>query len=145
MADSTMNVLRSTDYVERICEVCSKPYRVQYRYVKAGRGRVCSKACAGIKGGRARIGQQYGANNPNWKGGISKEFYRYKKIQKVRWPERVKARDILRRAVSSGKVTKEPCSVCGDPKSFAHHHDYSKPLDVTWLCRPHHHAIHNGH
>ena len=28
----------------------------------------------------------------------------------------------------------EPCERCGDDKSQAHHEDYSKPLDVMWLC-----------
>jgi hypothetical protein len=24
---------------------------------------------------------------------------------------------------------------CGEPKVHAHHEDYSRPLDVTWLCQ----------
>jgi hypothetical protein len=31
----------------------------------------------------------------------------------------------------------QPCKVCGD-KAQAHHHDYSKPLEVEWLCQKHH-------
>ena len=41
-------------------------------------------------------------------------------------------------AVRSGKLTRQPCEVCGDPKSQAHHNDYSKPLEVRWLCSQHH-------
>jgi len=37
-----------------------------------------------------------------------------------------------------GKLTKQPCEVCGDPKSQIHHDDYDKPLEVRWFCRPHH-------
>lgn len=33
-----------------------------------------------------------GENNPNWKGGISQNYYHYKKIQKQRYPEKIKAR-----------------------------------------------------
>jgi hypothetical protein len=29
---------------------------------------------------------------------------------------------------------RQPCEKCGYHKSQAHHHDYSKPLDVNWLC-----------
>ena len=46
-------------------------------------------------------------------------------------------------AIRLGMIQKEPCRVCGGP-SQAHHHDYTKPLEVTWLCRKHHmenHAI----
>lgn len=35
-----------------------------------------------------------------------------------------------------------PCSVCGATRGEAHHDDYSKPLDVVWLCRTHHWARH---
>lgn len=47
----------------------------------------------------------------------------------------------LRREVKRGHITKKPCEVCG-AKAEAHHHDYSKPLDVVWLCRKHHMAQH---
>jgi len=46
---------------------------------------------------------------------------------------------------------RRPCTVCGAMKSEAHHEDYSKPLEVTWLCRTCHKAEHrkthciNGH
>lgn len=50
----------------------------------------------------------------------------------------------LRKAVNAGRVTKEPCVVCGDPKSEAHHPDYSKPYEVKWLCFKHHRELHKG-
>jgi len=34
-----------------------------------------------------------------------------------------------------GKIKKEPCMKCGSLDSQMHHEDYSKPLDVMWLCR----------
>ena len=48
------------------------------------------------------------------------------------------ARWKTRRAINSGKLVKAPCEVCGSSRVDAHHDDYSKPLDVRWLCRPHH-------
>ncbi len=42
------------------------------------------------------------------------------------------------KALASGLITKQPCSACGDIKAEGHHPDYSKPLDVVWLCRKHH-------
>jgi hypothetical protein len=36
-----------------------------------------------------------------------------------------------------------PCSICGEQKTIhAHHDDYTKPLDVIWLCRKHHQERH---
>ena len=48
------------------------------------------------------------------------------------------------RAVRSGRLVRLPCEVCGDPKTDAHHDDYDKPIDVRWLCRPHHKWQHPG-
>lgn len=45
-------------------------------------------------------------------------------------------------AIRDGKMSKKPCVVCGETKVQAHHHDYSKPLDVVWLCRKHHLETH---
>jgi len=51
-------------------------------------------------------------------------------------PEKRKARNAAR------KLERQPCEVCGDLNVHAHHDDYSKPLDVRWLCRSHHGAVH---
>jgi len=42
-----------------------------------------------------------------------------------------------------GKIIPQPCSVhgCNSPAQM-HHDDYSRPLDVEWMCRPHHLAHH---
>lgn len=52
------------------------------------------------------------------------------------------ARLQVRKAVEAGTLVRQPCSVCGDPKSQGHHTDYSRPLDVVWLCALHHAAEH---
>jgi hypothetical protein len=41
-------------------------------------------------------------------------------------------------AVRDGRMTRQPCEVCGLAKAQAHHCDYSKPMDVRWLCSTHH-------
>ncbi len=50
--------------------------------------------------------------------------------------EKRKARYLLNGAVSRGKIIKPTnCSKCGKiRKVTAHHPDYSKPYEVTWLC-----------
>lgn len=47
-----------------------------------------------------------------------------------------------RSATRRNIIQKQPCEVCGDTASEAHHPDYSQPLLVVWLCRAHHKAHH---
>lgn len=55
-----------------------------------------------------------------------------------RYPMRDRARVHLHNAVARGKINKGPCEVCGATRVDGHHEDYSKPLEVRWLCRKHH-------
>ena len=66
----------------------------------------------------------------------------YQRNRRTRNPDKSTARNAVSNAIRDGRLTREPCNVCGDPKSQAHHHDYSKPLDVNWLCFRHHRETH---
>ncbi|KKN40017.1 hypothetical protein LCGC14_0737880 [marine sediment metagenome] len=80
---------------------------------------------------------QEGEDNPNWKNGISKDNYHYKKIQKEKYPEKDKARDLVHKALKSGKLIKpDNCRDCKrrTNRLHAHHEDYNQPLKVKWLC-----------
>lgn len=57
-------------------------------------------------------------------------------------PEKFKAHSAVSAAKRSGKLVQQPCEICGASRTFAHHDDYSKPLDVIWLCPQHHKWIH---
>lgn len=48
------------------------------------------------------------------------------------------AHSIMACAIRRGDLKKLSCEVCGSAKSQGHHEDYSKPLDVIWLCTRHH-------
>ena len=37
-----------------------------------------------------------------------------------------------------GKLIPQPCAICGSPNVEMHHPDYDRPLEVVWLCKPHH-------
>jgi hypothetical protein len=58
----------------------------------------------------------------------------YEKRHRERHPDKAKARNALSNAVRDGRLIRLPCKHCGEVKTEAHHTDYSKPLDVEWLC-----------
>jgi hypothetical protein len=57
-------------------------------------------------------------------------------------PERRKAHLQVEWAVRKGQLERHPCFVCGAQKVEGHHPDYDRPLDVVWLCVPHHRQAH---
>lgn len=66
---------------------------------------------------------------------------------RVRWrtahPEGYRAQSKVSNSIRDGKLKKEPCVICGTTEHVhAHHQDYSKPLDVKWLCAKCHHRVH---
>lgn len=58
----------------------------------------------------------------------------YRRRKRAESPVKQLAREALDRAVRSGKVVRQPCADCGSARSHGHHSDYSKPLDVEWVC-----------
>ena len=55
---------------------------------------------------------------------------------------KLRARWRASKALRTGRLMRQPCEVCGSPKVEMHHPDYSKALDVRWLCKAHHEAAH---
>lgn len=59
-----------------------------------------------------------------------------------KYPERKKAVVAVNNAVRDGRLFKKPCEHCGAERVTGHHPDYSKPLEVVWLCQPCHKKEH---
>lgn len=98
------------------------------RYSKTDKGRVCQK----------HKSRRYTQTE---KGRYCKN--QIIKRQALLHPEKISARSAVKSALRAGKLHRQPCEACGDTPSEAHHEDYGKPLDVTWLCRKHHLERHN--
>lgn len=75
------------------------------------------------------------AENSEWKKEENKEYARKN-------PEKIRAHQIVWKAIKKGLLTKNLCKVCGNNKVHAHHPNYTEPLRVEWLCSSHHKKEH---
>jgi hypothetical protein len=54
------------------------------------------------------------------------------------------AHGLVEYALLCGRLTRKPCEICGEARVDGHHEDYSRPLEVRWLCKLHHRQVHAG-
>lgn len=114
----------SIDGLQAYCKECSKLRQRKW---------LCDH-----KGYSAAMSREWRANNP-----ISK--YLADRRYRGSNPEKVRANKLLNRAVKRGDIVKPTaCSRCGESETVihGHHEDYSRPLDVIWLCAWCHTMIH---
>lgn len=61
---------------------------------------------------------------------------------RLKYKNKYKAVLAVNNAIKIGKLLKQPCEICGDKYTHAHHDDYSNYLGVRWLCPVHHSEWH---
>jgi hypothetical protein len=69
---------------------------------------------------------------------------RYLQKRRKNNPDKSRAWSLANDEVRAGKLAKQPCEVCGATNAHKHHADYSKPLEIRWLCRKHRLELHRG-
>lgn len=137
-------------YIQVSCCTCGKGFTKRKDHT--GERNYCTKGCS-----------HQGRRDPNAKWRNAEEIAKYmreycnknrerlnenkrKYALKVRSisPHIRKARESVTNAIRDGILFKQPCEICGEVRSEAHHDDYFKPLDVKWLCIKHHKLWHTN-
>lgn len=79
--------------------------------------------------------EQQKAASREWKRQNKERHAELARAYRKRNPEKTKAQNQLNYAVRMGRIKRGLCEGCGTCENVhAHHDDYSKPLDVRWLC-----------
>ena len=115
------------------CLACFRAKNKKLRESNPGKAR---------KGARDRM-RQWRERNPGVKSTEAPESVRARASRYAKeHPEVKRAHNMVQRALKDGRLTKKPCEECGSTRVQAHHEDYSKPLQVRWLCPKHHNREH---
>ena len=117
----------------RICRSCMQEYSRSYRKNNRTKVKVYAKVyMENNREAKAASDKKHGKTEKG-KASRSKAIQVYDKKN----PDKLRARRSVGNAVRRGKI-KAPslCEECKQHKKLdAHHDDYSKPLEVRWLCR----------
>ncbi len=143
------------------CAKCGQEKEVGEFYVILGRiGRLC-KTCNKIacseyrKNNREKVAasnRAYRLAHPEWAKAKGRKSYQRNRqayldrVSKYREqnPEKKHAHNLIGSAKLLGKLSPPKyCEQCGaEAKVDAHHDDYSKPIEVRWLCKFCHRKVH---
>lgn len=116
----------------KLCQKC----KIHIKKISSYRKKYCS-GCL-LKSKRVSDKKYQKEKRKRLVGYKTKESRNYRK----KYPEKFRAQQFLNYYLRLGKVKKFPCKKCGSKTVHAHHSDYSKPLNVTWLCPVHHRELH---
>lgn len=136
------------------CKACRKVYQKQYcddEEIKVKR-KIARKThkCEAPEEKRKRY-EKFKENNPDyWKDYYSQNREIRLEANKRFWknnPDRYESYKAYKRGLGNGTIVRaQACMMCGlKCKTIGHHHDYSKPLEVIWVCHECHMSIHKKH
>lgn len=121
------------------CAWCGNPFEKAQKRInqteKLGQKHICSRKCASALTNEERRCEPATINAT------------HTRRDKDKFPEKDRARYIVRQAVKSGKlIPLEECEFCdSDKKVEGHHPDHSKPFLLLYLCKNCHHRADADH
>lgn len=127
-ATATLAIARSMG-APSCCPKCSSP-RFWQKTTKRGRPYVVAKCRKCHRESLAKDRAKHGgaaARNKVWESQNREKALAHRRVEK---------------AILTGRLEKQLCERCGADRVEAHHDDYSRPLDVMWLCSMHHKERH---
>jgi len=114
------------------CKPCMVIENRAYRAANLERIRIQNTRSADKNRDKIRAYHRRAGQLPSCKAKNSKRL----KDWRIRHPERVAAQEQARRALRRGELVRpSTCAHCGNTRKLEMSHtDYSKPIDIEWLC-----------
>ncbi len=138
-----MNHINQSKEEEKVCSRCKLTKPTSDFYKRKDRPGGLGSHCKSCDYNRTNT-EEMGTWRRNWNKTHRDSLNKALKEYLARNPEKKKAWSKWSKALKNGKIVKKPCVVCGSKSAQGHHKDYSKPLEIVWLCRKHHKDIHYG-
>jgi hypothetical protein len=144
---------RGVQVCEKQCKSCGKTKPMSDFYASSNSSDGAQRCCKKCDNARVRAyrGTAVGADRHIM---YARERYRETAARCIKsaaeWvlnnPEKHKAQAAVHNAIRDGRVVRPSlCQECGkDCKPHAHHDDYSRRLDVRWLCASCHRSFHSA-
>lgn len=132
-----LEALEATGRDRRICSDCKRSMPISEFYLRSDKTgpRGACKECH-----RKNV-RQYQEDNPDKR----RLWDRARKRKRNEPKEKYSARQAVFRAINAGELSRpSSCELCGAGGVIeGHHEDYSKQLEVIWLCKRCHYNQHN--
>lgn len=122
------------------CKLCREDYRRAWSKSSGGKEKIRLRSVRYWRNRNDSQKQKHLENGRKYSKTNNGRISSLKRVQKWKAanPRRAAAHWRVKNAIRDGKINRQPCEICRNEKSHAHHDDYSKPLDVMWLCPQHH-------
>lgn len=128
----------------RICSTCNAALPNDAFYARQRKCKECTKAT--VRANYRRNREYFVAYDKRREKTPERRAFKSaaQRLYRERNPQKRAARVIVSNAIRDGRLLRQPCEGCGSEKVHAHHEDYTKPLDVRWLCKDCHWHEHGG-
>lgn len=129
----------------KTCPQCNQEKALSDYQLHCGNYHGACKACKKVK--RQQRSVEINKTSYAWRKANRDKTREYNRKYRAKNKHKQHAHIIVELAVKSGELKRKSCEVCNklykkEVLAEAHHCDYSKPLEVQWLCSPHHRAWH---
>lgn len=130
---------------DKSCKVCRRAFVSEHRQRNIEKIRAYDRVRGHDEKRQAANRRQYRERRVTQEGRLRENKRAQMWVENHRHNGKRAVNIMVSNAIRNGKLTPEKCWWCGSEEHIhAHHEDYTKPLEIMWLCRDCHGRRHRG-